>query len=109
MEGSEVQPAGAELSARGAVFKAAGIARPAQAVGSGRRHGSAGAGRPGLHGRCTQSVRVGGSGGRFETAGNARPAQNHRFRLLVPSVPDDKGRLFKQPAQRNRISVIKRT
>ena len=96
MEGSEVQPAGAELSARGAVFKAAGVAWPAQAVGSGRRHeavrsgrrhGSAGAGRPGLHGRCTQSVRVGGSGGRFETAGNARPAQNHRFRLLVPSVP----------------------
>ena len=88
MEGSEVQPAGAELSARGAVFKAAGVAWPAQAVGSGRRHGSAGAGRPGLHGRCTQSVRVGGSGGRFETAGNARPAQNHRFRLLVPSVPE---------------------
>ena len=88
MEGSEVQPASAELSARGAVFKAAGVAWPAQAVGSGRRHGSARAGRPGLHGRCTQSVRVGGSGGRFETAGNARPAQNHRFRLLVPSVPE---------------------
>ncbi len=64
MEGSEVQPAGAELSARGAVFKAAGVAWPAQAVGS----------------VCW-----------------FRPSQN------------DKGRLFKQPAQRNRISVIKRT
>lgn len=87
MKGSEVQPAGAELSARGAVFKAAGVAWPAQAVGSGRRHGSAGAGRPGMHGRR-------------RTIGSVcwfRPSQN------------DKGRLFKQPAQRNRISVIKRT
>lgn len=109
MEGSEVQPAGAELSARGAVFKAAGVAWPAQAVGSGRRHGSAGAGRPGLHGRCTQSVRVGGS-----AAGSKRP-EMHGRRRTIGSVcwfrpsQNDKGRLFKQPAQRNRISVIKRT
>ena len=96
MEGSEVQPAGAELSARGAVFKAAGVAWPAQAVGSGRRRGAAGIARP---------VHAVGSGRWF-----GRPLRNGRectagAEPSVPSVGSVRPKTTKADCSNSRPSV----